>query len=228
MIQKFSYNSRAMEAETIQKNAACPKSRMSRGNIFSIIQPSGELFKRFELKPQRVISLATIIIILAMTLASESSCTSSNKESNNEPYTFIDSVTVINSIDSIVVNKQLNKLTVYSSNKSYSTYCSLGVVPGRKQYEGDKKTPEGVYTITYKNPNSVAYKSLTISYPNQEDRREGRTGNSITIHGTGNLVSLNYHHSSNWTWGCVAVTNEEIDVIYKKTKTGTKVVIRKD
>jgi murein L,D-transpeptidase YafK len=228
MIQKFNYNSNVMEAETISKNAARPKSRMSKRNIFRIIQPSGELFKRFELKQQGVISLATIIMILAMTLASELSCTSSNNESNNESNTFIDSVTLINSIDSIVVNKQLNKLTVYSDNQSYSTYCSLGEAPGRKQYEGDKKTPEGVYTITYKNPNSIGYKSLMLSYPNKEDKKAGRTGKDITIHGMGNLVSLKQHKSINWTWGCVAVTNGEIDVIYKKTKIGTKVVIRKD
>ena len=115
--------------------------------------------------------------------------------------------------------------------KQYS--ISLGGNPiGHKQFEGDEKTPEGSYFIDGKNPNSKYYKNLGISYPNAEDkafaRSKGRNpGAAIKIHGLPNdkpwLGKL--HLLKDWTHGCIAVTNKQMDEIYSSVKIGTKITI---
>ena len=103
----------------------------------------------------------------------------------------------------------------------------LGFAPeGDKQVEGDGKTPEGAYRINFKNPNSNYYLSLGISYPNNRDRAEAAAlgkspGGDIFIHGTpsGKL------RAKDWTYGCSAVTNKEIEEIFAMVKTGTAIFI---
>jgi murein L,D-transpeptidase YafK len=104
---------------------------------------------------------------------------------------------------------------------------------GPKQIQGDHKTPEGSYVISGKNPGSRFHLSLRISYPNPVDRaRAGKLGASpggdIMIHGLGRefafLGALQWR--TDWTDGCVAVTNEEIDEIWRLVPVGTRVEIQ--
>lgn len=152
-------------------------------------------------------------------------------------YLHFRSTTMLNvnfKIDFIKVDKSERKLFVYSDGRLMKVYkISLGKNPnGAKQHQGDNKTPEGVYYINAKNANSVAYKNLGISYPNNKDidsaKKLGKpTGGDIKIHGMMNGLGFigMFHTCSDWTNGCVAVTNSEIDELFKYVKIGTKIEI---
>ncbi|MFZ5939214.1 MAG: L,D-transpeptidase family protein [Bacteroidota bacterium] len=138
------------------------------------------------------------------------------------------------SIDKIVVTKHKRKLDLISNNQIVKSYrISLGRVPkGRKEFEGDKKTPEGMYFIYDKNPNSGYHKNLGISYPNQKDKEYAsligkNPGGQIKIHGLKNgLGWINrFHLLFDWTNGCIALTNKEIDELYLNVKIGTPIEI---
>lgn len=139
-----------------------------------------------------------------------------------------------NKADEIIVLKSKRKLQLYFKGAKVKQYSiSLGGNPnGHKQFEGDQKTPEGSYFINGKNPNSKYYKNLGISYPNEEDasfaRSKGKNpGGEIKIHGLPNnkpwLGKL--HLLKDWTHGCIAVTNKQMDEIYRSVKIGTKITI---
>ena len=104
----------------------------------------------------------------------------------------------------------------------------LGFAPaGDKNFEGDGKTPEGRYFIDRRNPESSFHLSLGISYPNAEDiaaaREAGKSpGGDIFIHGAANLRGK---RGSDWTAGCISVSNREIERIYAMVKNGTVVDI---
>lgn len=115
--------------------------------------------------------------------------------------------------------------------KSYKV--ALGGNPkGAKDRQGDHKTPEGVYLIDGKKPDSQFHKALHVSYPSEADRERAKKlrvnpGGDIEIHGLGakwGWVGA-AHRSTDWTDGCIAVTNEEIDEIYPLVKVGTPVEI---
>lgn len=138
-------------------------------------------------------------------------------------------------IDNMIVYKSKRQLLAYSNGKLVKEYkISLGRKPiGDKEYEGDKKTPEGIYYINVKNPNSGYYKNLGISYPNKEDisnaKRLGRpAGGDIKIHGLRNRIGIigKFHRLFDWTLGCIAVTNDEIGELYRAVKVGTPIEIR--
>ena len=138
-------------------------------------------------------------------------------------------------IDKIVVLKSERKLQAFSNGKLLKTYTiSLGRNPvGTKEFEGDKKTPEGLYTINDKNPNSGFHKNLGISYPNQEDIKRAEkigkpVGGDIKIHGIRNRMGIigKFQRLSDWTAGCIALTNSEIDDLYEHTPIGTPIEIR--
>ena len=138
-------------------------------------------------------------------------------------------------IDSIVVYKSKHQLLAYSGGKLLKTYkIALGRNPkGAKQYKGDQKTPEGIYYINDKNPNSGWYKNLGISYPNQEDSKKAKrlgkpTGGDIKIHGLQNKRGYigKFHRWNDWTLGCIAVTNQEMDELYNGVAIGTKIEIK--
>ncbi|MFB3895221.1 MAG: murein L,D-transpeptidase family protein [bacterium] len=138
-------------------------------------------------------------------------------------------------IDRIVVIKSKRLLIVYSGPKELKSYrISLGRQPvGKKQVEGDNKTPEGIYLIISKNPHSRYYKSFGISYPNQEDidtaKRIGKSpGSAILIHGakTGFGFLGRWLRLFDWTQGCIALTNSEMDELYNLIDIGTTVEIR--
>ena len=114
----------------------------------------------------------------------------------------------------------------------------LGFSPiGHKVQEGDGKTPEGRYIIDWRNPQSAFYKSLHISYPNAVDKAKAAEmnvspGGDIMIHGsaTTNQVNklpslMNYFPSNDWTWGCVAVRNIDMDEIWQLVENGTPIEI---
>ena len=138
-------------------------------------------------------------------------------------------------INRIVVYKSKRQLLAYSNDQLIKTYkISLGRNPiGNKEYEGDKKTPEGVYIIDDKNPNSSYHKNLGISYPNNKDivhsKRLGKpTGGNVKIHGLRNHTGFisKLHRWYDWTLGCIALTNEEIDELYNAVEVGTRIEIK--
>lgn len=103
----------------------------------------------------------------------------------------------------------------------------LGFEPkGHKSQEGDGKTPEGAYVIDRRNPNSQFHLSIGISYPNATDYAAARArgvspGGDIFIHGTPKRAQ----GQKDWTWGCIAVTNDEMEEIYSMVQIGTKIFL---
>jgi murein L,D-transpeptidase YafK len=137
--------------------------------------------------------------------------------------------------DKIVIFKSAHSMTLLSGGKVLKTYkVALGSVPvGPKRVEGDHKTPEGDYRIDEKNSHSQFHLSLHISYPSAADQQRARRlgsrpGGAIMIHGLARpfayLGPLN--RQTDWTDGCVAVTNAEIEEIWKLVPVGTRVEIR--
>ena len=138
-------------------------------------------------------------------------------------------------VDKIVVKKSKRVLEIYSKDRLIKSYkISLGFNPvGKKHFQGDGKTPEGKYYINDKNPYSKFHKNLGISYPNQADkafaRKRGKSpGGAIKIHGLPNGYGWlgRIHLLWDWTAGCIALTDEEIDELYKIIKVGTPVWIK--
>lgn len=139
-------------------------------------------------------------------------------------------------IDKIVVLKSERKLQAYSNGKLVKSYSvSLGRNPaGDKEYEGDDRTPEGNYIINSKNPGSKYHKNLGISYSNEEDIAQAKkigkpAGGEIKIHGMKDAYSFigKFQRWIDWTAGCIALTNDEIDELYAHVPLGTKIEIRK-
>lgn len=138
-------------------------------------------------------------------------------------------------ITHILVEKGQRQMTVYHGDKVLKTYpIVLGFEPnGPKQAQNDGKTPEGNYKIITKNNRSKFHLSLKISYPNEKDLKQAAAknlpaGNDIMIHGLGNGLGWigRLHTVKDWTRGCIAVTNPEIEEIYAATPLGTSIEIR--
>lgn len=137
-------------------------------------------------------------------------------------------------IDSLHVWKQQRKMIAFSAGKPMKTYdIALGSNPeGHKEVEGDGRTPEGSYIISSKSTASRFHLNLGISYPDSSDvvraRKKGiPPGGDIKIHGLRNgLGFLGRHHTLvDWTAGCIAVTNAEIEELYRAAPLGTRIVI---
>jgi len=141
------------------------------------------------------------------------------------------------SIDSILIIKKNRKMYLYKDGKVKMTIpISLGKNPvGRKEKQGDNKTPEGNFFIHRKLCSSKYYRSLCISYPNPKDKARARArglnpGGNITIHaqptwnadGRGDSYTL----AHNWTQGCIAVTNSAMDKLWYWVHEGVRVTIR--
>ena len=137
--------------------------------------------------------------------------------------------------DSILILKKDHVLELLSGGKVIRTYKVAlgtgGLAP--KEREGDGRTPEGHYTIDSRNEHSAYYKALHVSYPNDEDRKRAARlgvspGGAIMIHGlpTGKGWIGAAHRMYDWTLGCIAVTDEEMDEIWKMVPVGTPVEIR--
>lgn len=137
--------------------------------------------------------------------------------------------------DKILVEKNERRLTLLAKGKVLKTYkIALGGDPiGPKERQGDNKTPEGTYVIDSRNRDSQYHLSLRISYPNEKDRKRAREigvhpGGDIMIHGLKNGFSWagEFHTGVDWTKGCIAVTDDEIEEIDKLVPNGTIVEIR--
>ena len=137
--------------------------------------------------------------------------------------------------DHIVVDKSDRTLTLVQRGQIIKTYkVTFGRQPsGRKEWEGDDRTPEGRYVIDHRNLQSKYHIALHVSYPNAEDTRRARAahtspGGEIMIHGLrkgfGWLGRL--HRMVNWTHGCIAVTDDEIEEIAREVPNGTPITIQ--
>ena len=131
-------------------------------------------------------------------------------------------------VTGIVVNKSPRKMYLLSGNTALRAFdIRLGGDPvGPKRWEGDGKTPEGAYWIDRRNPNSSYYLSLGISYPNPMDMAFAQSigvppGGNIFIHGT----PREKRRGGDWTAGCIAVTNREMEDIYAMVGEGTPIFI---
>ncbi len=146
----------------------------------------------------------------------------------------------------IIISKSNRSLEYKTADVSRKFRIGLGTAPtGRKEIQGDRRTPEGVYSITHKNPKSQFYLSLGISYPNVDDARAGlaaglisrdeysqienaigrgklppqntKLGGDIFIHGRGSR--------SDWTWGCIALEDADMKFLFENVPVGSRVSI---
>jgi murein L,D-transpeptidase YafK len=154
--------------------------------------------------------------VLALALALPAAC--SKFRSYNGP-----------EVTSIVVYKADRKMYLLNGSTVLKDYrIALGGNPiGPKQFEGDMKTPEGGYYIVRRNPNSKYHLSLGISYPTPEQveyaKSQGkRAGGDIFIHGR---AGKNWGKGSDWTAGCIAVKDGEMEKIYSMVRVGTPIFI---
>jgi murein L,D-transpeptidase YafK len=159
-----------------------------------------------------------IKIVLALALAfGLASCGSSKFKKYNGP-----AVTLIQ------VQKSARKMYLLHNDTVLKSYdIALGFQPtGHKQFEGDGKTPEGLYLIDRRNPKSNYHLSLGISYPNVNDFTYASSmgkapGGEIFIHGANNIGD----NRGDWTFGCIAVENDQVEEIYAMVRDGTVVQI---
>jgi murein L,D-transpeptidase YafK len=131
-------------------------------------------------------------------------------------------------VDRVVVHKSRREMLLLSGASVVRSYrVALGREPlGHKQQEGDGRTPEGRYTIDRRNPRSRYHLSLHISYPNEADSARAAAagvppGGDIMIHG----LKPGVDHPADWTQGCIAVTDAEIEEIWDLVADGTPVEI---
>jgi len=157
-----------------------------------------------------------VLIILAL-FVGVASCSNSKFRTYNGPQ-----VTQIN------VYKSSRTLQLLHHNRVLETFeFELGFAPaGHKTFEGDGRTPEGYYFIDRRNPNSEFHLSLGISYPDAEDlaralEMELDPGGDIFIHGTPQM----FRGKDDWTAGCIAVSNRDMEKIYAMVQTGTRIAI---
>ena len=137
--------------------------------------------------------------------------------------------------DSVLVVKSDSRLYLFHDGKELTSFkVAFGSNPeGHKQQQGDERTPEGYYILDYKNPNSKYYKSIHISYPNAQDRQNARKrgvnpGGDIMIHGQPNGYGgfSTIVQFFNWTNGCIALSNPDMDIVWDTVKPGTPIEIR--
>lgn len=137
--------------------------------------------------------------------------------------------------DSLLVDKSDAKLYLKRNGKTIREYdIRIGTTPGKKQYEGDNRTPEGKYFISNKNPNSKYFLALAVSYPNEEDKKYAaslgkRPGGDIMIHGMpneANMIERFKNQNEDWTAGCIAVSDPDMVEIYSMVQSGVNIEIR--
>ena len=138
-------------------------------------------------------------------------------------------------VDRVVVEKSKRTMTLLKQDREVRTYkIALGRDPvGPKVMQGDNRTPEGIYYVDYKVRNSAYHRALHLSYPNPDDVERARAlgvppGGSIMIHGMKNdhLWMGDVQYLFNWTNGCIALTNREIEEVWVLVPSWTPVEIR--
>lgn len=174
----------------------------------------------------RLPPLLLALMMVALAAALTAGCASKSKPvAITSPY-----------VDRVLVKKSERIMELHKDGAVYRTYrISLGDQPrGHKFQEGDERTPEGNYVLDWRNPNSSYYKSIHVSYPNSLDRAVARSmgvspGGMIMIHGLPNWLSsprlAAEYRSRDWTDGCIAVGNEEMDEIWQLVRDGTPITI---
>ena len=139
-----------------------------------------------------------------------------------------------NRADRIVILKTAHTMTLYSGDRVLHQYkVALGRGPqGPKERQGDHKTPEGQYIVDSKNDHSRFHLALHLSYPNTEDRNRAaqehvNPGGDVEIHGLSPMFTFvgSLQSEIDWTDGCIAVSNAEIEEIWKLVPVGTRVEI---
>lgn len=137
-------------------------------------------------------------------------------------------------VDLVFVDKSERKMYLFDGQKQIREYdVAFGKNPiGHKQQEGDERTPEGQYVLDYKNENSSFYRSMHISYPNKLDKERAQQkgvlpGGLIMIHGQKNWLGwlAPIMQQFNWTDGCIALTNAEMDDFMQLVNVGTTITI---
>lgn len=136
--------------------------------------------------------------------------------------------------DKVLVEKSKRKLYLLKNGVPFRTFdIALGPAPeGHKAMEGDQRTPEGIYMLDARNPNSDFFLSIHISYPNRRDRAHARQngvdpGGAIMIHGQPNVptYSTAYYQREDWTNGCIAVSNSDMIDIWLMTRENVPIEI---
>jgi murein L,D-transpeptidase YafK len=137
-------------------------------------------------------------------------------------------------VDLVIVRKAARSLQLMRAGRVVKTYrVALGRDPaGPKRKEGDGRTPEGVYTLDWRNSSSAFHRSIHVSYPRAGDEHHALrwgvpAGGLIMLHGLPNGVPAERvgHPEIDWTDGCIALTNDEIDEIWSLVEDGTTIII---
>lgn len=143
-------------------------------------------------------------------------------------------------VDSLAIHKRSGRMDAYAAGrwlKRYRVAVGIGGL-GPKRYEGDRRTPEGEYHLVSRHPSARYHRFLMLSYPNATDRqrfarelrarripRGARIGGAIGIHGTRRGFALLPHKWVNWTQGCIALDNSEIEELYRALAPRARVLI---
>ena len=167
--------------------------------------------------------------------------TPSDPTERNRPKTYglpppSDKPLVVSAVaDKIVVAKEARLLTLFAKDTPLKSYrIALGPAPaGHKMQEGDGKTPEGFFVISGRNPNSAYHLSLRVSYPSPADKEAAQKrgvspGGDIMIHGLPNNTPGfgAIHKARDWTAGCIAITDTEIEELWRAVPNGAVIEIR--
>jgi murein L,D-transpeptidase YafK len=135
----------------------------------------------------------------------------------------------------VLVLKSERRMLLLRSGEVLREYpISLGDAPsGPKRVLGDGRTPEGVYLLDWRSEDSAYHRAIHISYPNEEDQARAdelgvHPGGNIMIHGLPNGEGWigEAHRGLDWTRGCIAVTDQEMDEIWELVDDGTPIEIR--
>ena len=133
-----------------------------------------------------------------------------------------------NNKNSIIIDKSEYTLYLIKAGEVDSKFpIELGSNPFEDKFlRGDGCTPEGIYNISWKRDigQTIFYRAFLLNYPNEEDKTKNKTGSHVEIHGNGSGKSGN-KDGSNWTLGCIALSNEDIDLIFPYINDRDKVTI---
>ena len=185
-------------------------------------------FSRLSSRKTKPFSLAILMLIVVSMISVSALALAKNGSKHNQ------AIHTDVTIDKVYVDKSERVLKLLSGDRVIKTYhIALGDSPvGHKRQEGDERTPTGSYILDYKNENSNYYRSIHVSYPNAADKAQAKkrgvsAGGDIMIHGQknglGHLAAITQQRD--WTDGCIAVTNDEMDEIMSVYKAGMPIEI---
>ena len=193
-------------------------------NLSSRGKSKTALSVNMQLHVRRTLSLAySLIVLLPLVLLTSPALIAADQLHANDTQ-----------VDYVKVFKAKREMQLlYKGNVVRRYAISLGDNPvGHKQQQGDERTPEGIYTIDYRNPKSSYHLSLHINYPSKQDKRNAakrgvNPGGDIFIHGLPNGMGAlaAAFRQRDWTDGCIAVNNAEIEEIWRFVKNGTRIEI---